>query len=74
MASIANSGASNATQNNGYVFLCHSDVTKIACDAWLAASGGILDCYSRSILPEGALINFEKRERYKDTWIYKMKS
>lgn len=73
MASIANS-ASNATQNNGYVFLCHSDVTKIACDAWLAASGGILDCYSRSILPEGALINFEKRERYKDTWIYKMKS
>ena len=69
-----NNNNNYVNDNKGYVFLCHSDVTKFACDAWLAANGGILDCFVRPILPEGALNRFGKRERYKDTWIKKMTS
>ena len=74
MASLANVKSKKAKANDsyGYVFLCHSDVTKIACDAWLAAMHGVLDCYNRRIYSFGPLRQNAARVRYKDSWIYYM--
>ena len=74
MASLANVNCTNTKTNDssGYVFLCHSDVTKIACDAWLAAMHGVLDCYNRRIYPCGPLRQNGSRVRCKESWIYRM--
>ena len=73
--------SANVDRDRGYVFLVHSDITLIACDCWIAATSGILDCFRRpvgySMLKEPmSSYGYRVRVEYNGTksWVYEMEN
>ena len=74
MASLANVNCTNTKthDSSGYVFLCHSDVTKIACDAWLATCMVSWTVITDGFIHVGHYDKMGQESVVKIMWIYRM--